>query len=365
MRKLTVLLLSVCLLVCAAAGAGAAGVTLRVFTPFADMDFAAQRYADMITEWESESGDIVEDYSGPADESWLAQLTGQVAAGTADVVVLPLGAGLTAQQLVTADELIAAAPECGAKRLDAMAEADGSVLLAPIRLNWEALYVKTDVLARLGLGAPGTFEELMAACALLSQNGVTPIANALCEWAEIVLDCAALSGAPQEQYGAQASLDGARDVLTVLTQVGAFGSDPWNATDGDMQAAFLDGTAAMRIDADDLAQMIPTERRDSVVVVPLPPKDGNARTSAVGTPAFGVAITRACWQDDARCAAAVSLVTKMLAEPGLAAPAGGTLGESIAALTQSAQGCTGLLYDRNPDGFDSWAESVVAALMSL
>ena len=55
----------------------------------------------------------------------------------------------------------------------------------------------------------------------------------------------------------------------------------------------------------------------------------------------------------------------MLAEPGLAAPAGGTLGESIAALTQSAQGCTGLLYDRNPDGFDSWAESVVAALMSL
>ena len=61
MRKLTVLLLSVCLLVCAAAGAGAAGVTLRVFTPFADMDFAAQRYVDMITEWESESGDIVED----------------------------------------------------------------------------------------------------------------------------------------------------------------------------------------------------------------------------------------------------------------------------------------------------------------
>ena len=110
---------------------------------------------------------------------------------------------------------------------------------------------------------------------------------------------------------------------------------------------------------------MPAARQDSVVVVPMPAKDAQARTAVVGTPAFGVAITRACWQDDARCEAAMSLVTRMLAEQGLITPAGGALGRSIAQLTRGAQDCTGLLYDANPDGFDAWAESVVAALMSL
>lgn len=365
MRKSIAVLLALCVLTALAAGACAAGTTLRTFTPFADTDFAAQCFMDLITAWEGESGNLVEDYSGPTDEGWLSQLSAQVAGGEADVVVLPMGAQLTGAQLVTADELLAAAPESGAKRFASLAQADGAALLAPLRLNWEALYVNTDVLARFGLSAPQTFEELLTACAVLSQAGVVPIANALCEWPEIVLDCAALSGAPQEAYGTQASLTGAQDVLTVLTQVGAFGSDPWNATDAASEAAFLAGEAAMRIDSDALAAAVPEVRQDSVVVVPMPAKDGQARTAVVGTPAFGVAITRACWQDDARCEAAVSLVTRMLAEEGLVTPARGALGESIARLTRGAQDCTGLLYDANPDGFDAWAESVVAALMSL
>lgn len=364
MRKLIAFMLTLCLLALASGGALAAGVTLRAFTPFADVDFAAQGYNDLITAWESESGNVVEDYSGAMDEMWMAQMLSMVVSGEADVVVLPLGSGLTAEHLVTADELIAAAPESGAKRFASMAE-EGDVLLAPVRLNWEALYVNTDVLARFGLEPPQTFEELIAVCMILSQSGVTPIANALCEWPEIVLDCAALSGAPQELYGQQASLDGALDVLTVLTQVDAFGSDPWNASDADMEQKFLSGEAAMRIDADGLAQMIDPARAGSVVVVPLPAKDGAPRTAACGTPAFGVAITRACWQDDARCEAAVSFVTKLLGTQALVSPAEGALGNSIAALTANAQDCAGLLYDFAPDTFDAWAEGVIASLMSL
>ena len=364
MRKLIAIAALLCLTALGAGGALAAGTTLRAFTPFADMDFAAQGYHDLITAWESETGNVLEDYSGAMDEMWMAEMTEMVASGAADVVVLPLGSGLTAQHLVTADELIAAAPEIGAKSFPSMMEEDG-VLLAPVRLNWEALYVNTDVLARYGLSAPKTFEELLATCAVLSQSGVTPIANALCEWSEIVLDCAALSGTPQKYYGHQESLDGALDVLTVLMQVGAFGADPWNASDVDMEEKFLSGEAAMRIDADGLAQMIDPARENSVVVVALPPKDGTPRLMVVGTPAFGVAITRACWQDDARCEAAVSFVAKLLAAQELTAPAGGTLGASIAAMTESAQDCTGLLYDYAPDTFDAWSESVVAQLMSL
>ena len=364
MRKLIVMMLTLCLLVSVSGGSLAAGVTLRVFTPFADVDFAAQGYNDLITAWEGETGNIVEDFSGAMDELWMAQMADMVTSGAADVVVLPLGSGLTAQHLVTAEELIAAAPESGAKRFISMDE-DGGLLLAPVRLNWEALYVNTDVLARFSLEVPETFEELIAVCMILSQSGVTPIANALCEWSEIVLDCAALSGAPEGMFGYRESLDGALDVLTVLTQVGAFGADPWNASDSDMEQKFLSGEAAMRIDADGLAQMVDPARTANVVVVPLPAKDGEVRTMVAGSPAFGVALTRACWQDDARCEAAVSFVTKLLAAQELVSPVGGALGNSIAALTKNAQDCAGLLYDLAPETFDAWSESVVAKLMSL
>jgi len=364
MCKRVAMMLALFVMLCAACSAMAAGVTIRTFTPFADVDFAAQSYMDLITAWEAETGNAVEDYSGAMDELWFAQLEEAVSAGQADVLVLPVGSGLTVKHLVSAGELIAAT-DVGFKMFDSMKEADGSVLLAPVRLNWEALYVNADVLARYGLSVPETFEQLLAACAVLSQNGVTPIANALCEWNEIVMDCAALAGGPQDQYGGQASLDGAKDYLTTLVQVGAFGSDPWNMSDMDAEALFLSGQAAMRIDAEGLAMMVDETRLDSVEVVALPPKDGTARTAVVGTPMFGVALTRACWEDDARCEAAVSFAAKLMSEASLVMPVGGKLGESIARLTADAEDMTGLLYDMNPEGFDVWAESVLAHLMTM
>ena len=366
MRKWTMMMMvSLCLMLCVCAGAMAAGVTLRTFTPFADVDFAAQGYMDMITSWEEETGNVAEDYSGVMDEAWMQTLRGMLHTGEADVVVLPVNSGMTVNELVSAPELAAAAPQSGAKKFGAMKESDGSMLLAPVRLYWEALYVNTDVMARYGLAVPQTFEQLLAACMILNQNGVTPIANALCEWSEIVLDCAALCGAPAEQYGQQASLEGAKDVLMTLAQVGAFGSDPWNMSDMDAESKFLSGEAAMRIDADILSHLIAPERADNVQVVNLPAKDGQARGAVVGTPAFGVAISRACWQDPARKEAAISFVEKLLKEKSIMTPAAGALGESIAQLTANAQDLTGILYDMNPDTFDGWSESVIAALMSL
>ena len=365
MRKWMIMTAALCLMLCVCAGAMAAGITLRTFTPFADVDFAAQGYMDMITVWEEETGNVVEDYSGVMDESWMQMLHSMLHTGEADVVVLPVGSGLTVNELVSAPELAAAAPQGGVKKFAVMKESDGSMLLAPVRLYWEALYVNTDVLSRYGLAVPETFEQLLAACMILNQNGVLPIANALCEWSEIVLDCAALCGAAADQYGQQKSLDGAKDVLTTLAQVGAFGSDPWNMSDVDAENAFLSGEAAMRMDADILAHLIAPERADSVQVVNLPAKDGQARGEVVGTPAFGVAVSRACWQDPARKEAAISFVQKLLDEKSIVTPAEGTLGESIALLTANAQDMTGILFDMNPDTFDGWAESVIAQLMSL
>ena len=300
MRKgLCMLMTLMCLLVffCSAL---AAGTTVTTFTPFADMDFAAQGYMDIVTAWEEETGNIVEDYSGLQDDLFLQQMTDMVSGGKADIVVVPVGSGLTGKQLVSVDELLAAAPDCGARKMTAMAESDGSILLTPVRLNWEALYVNTDVLEQNGLSVPTNYEELVTVCAVLAQKGVTPIANALCEWSEIALDCAAMIGAPENQYGQQPSLDGAKSVLTALTKVGAFGVDPWNLTDEDAKNTFLEGVAAMRFDGSDLAELIGETRQENVAVVSLSGMDGQPRTKLVGTPSYGLAITRACWQDSTR-----------------------------------------------------------------
>lgn len=368
MRKLIALVTLLCVWTALTCGASAAGVTLRTFTPFADLDFAAQGYMDLITVWESETGNLVEDYSGSMDEDWMQEMRRKTASGEADILIIPIGSGLTDAQLVTAAELAQATPELGAKSSACMAEESGSILLTPVRLNWEALYINTDVLAAQGLAVPQTYAELISTCAALAQRGVTPIANALCEWSEIVLDCTALAGASEAQFGTQASLEGANEMLAALTAVGGFGADPWNVTDSDAEQQFIAGQAAMRFDSDWLAQSIPAERAEQVIVIGVPSKDGQARAKLAGTPSFGLAITRACWADDARCEAAMSLVGKLLSQEGmtiLTSPTAGQLGASIAQLTMSTQDCAGILYDFMPETFDSWTESVIAGLMSF
>lgn len=351
-------LLSVC------CGALAAGVTLRLFTPFADLDAAAQPYMDMITAWESASGNVAEDYSGLTDEDWLKQTLEMVRSGEADIVILPLGTGLTHEELVTAGELCEAVPDLGVRSFSAYAEADGSVLLSPMRVSFEALYINTDVLEKQGVAVPGSYEELLAACSLLAAKGVTPIANALSDWAEIVLDCAALAAAPAEEFGGEASLTGAKEMLAALCAVGAFGSETFTGSDMDAMQAFIDGQAAMRVDSDMLAQMIPESRQDSVIVIPFPQRMGESHSVLCGMPGFGVAMTRACWEDDTRCEAAITLLRAMLVENyrDLAAGAGGALGDSIADMLRGAEDCSGILYDQMGGEFDGWAQGVIESL---
>lgn len=360
-RILTLLIL--CAMVCALSCAYAAGATVRTFTPFADMDFAAQAYNDLIGAWEQETGNFVEDYSGAMDETWLAQLSEVAMLGKADVAILPVGSGLTGAQLATAAELMIAAPQLGVRIVSAMSEPDGSILLTPVRFNWEALYVNTALLAQHGLSVPTSLEELTAVCAQLSAKGVLPIANALHDWAEITLDCLALSGTPNALYGGQESFSGAENALAMLAAVGAFGSHPAAMTDEAAMDAFLTGNAAMRFDSDFLAYDISAEMADSVTVIAPPTLGGAATGLVVGTAGIGLAITRSCLEDDVRREAALSLCEALLKSEALVSPAGGTLGSSIFSLTKNAQDCTGLLYDANPDGFDSWSAQAVSSLV--
>ena len=178
-----------------------------------------------------------------------------------------------------------------------------------------SVWAKSTPAAKLsscGMSIPATFEELVIDCLQLAQAGVQPIANALSEWPEVALDCAASMGAPDGSYGSQESLDGAVNVLNSLVLVGAFGSDPWNVTDQDMEEQFLGGQAAMRFDTSDLASLIPEDRAGQYAVISLPGMDGTERTALVGSPDCGLAMTRACYDDPVRREAAISFIRKLL-----------------------------------------------------
>ena len=362
------MIIAAALMLLAACAPCAAGQSISVYSPFSAYDDAGEDYLRIAAQWQSETGNRIDDCTGDMDDIWLSLLREAVNDGTADVVIMAPGSGFSYEDMVTVEELAEAAPDLNVKRFSSMREADGSVLLTPLRLNWEALYVNTDVLAAHGLAVPQTLDDLIACCAALSAAGVMPIANALCEWSEIVLDCAALIGAPEAEYGLQTSLEGAQAVLTALVQAGAFGGDPWNMTDFDAQDSFTRGEAAMRFDSDWLAMQVPAERQDCVQVVSITGRDGQARTMAVGMPSIGVTLTRDCFNDPARRETALSYLRTLLAPENAAkisACADGALGESIARLTHEAQDCTGLLYDLIPDAFLPWSDSVIAALMGM
>lgn len=123
----------------------------------------------------------------------------------------------------------------------------------------------------------------------------------------------------------------------------------------------------MRIDGASLAQEVPGERRDSVIVIPMPRPAGQTQQVLAGTVSCGIAITRACWQDDARCDAAVTLVRALLGGENyrsLAVGVDGKLGESIVTMLSGATGCAGILYDAVETDFDAWQESVISSLMT-
>ena len=336
-------------------------VSLRTWTPFAEVDPGAQGWETLLRGWSEETGAIPEDYSGSQDEAWFAQLREAMAAGRADVVVLPMGAGMGAD-LLPASEIAA---QLSREASPIFTEADGSVSLLPVRLGCETLFVNEDVFAAMGLAVPTSWEELVVDCMLLSNAGVLPIANSLTEWPEILLDCAALIASPAEAYGGEETRRATSDVLGALLAVGAFGKDPWNLGDAQAAEAFLAGRAAMRFDAWEISQSVPEERADAVRAIALFGMDASPRTALPGYAGLGVGVSRRCMEDPARRDAALALVGKMVGEEGwrLCSASGGALARSMAELTRGTDRVVGVLYDYDPEHFDEWAEGMIAAQM--
>ncbi len=337
-----------------------AGDTVTAFTPFADVDFAAQAYIDIVDHWEQQTGNTLDDWSGLQDSAWMDVLASSVEKGDADVVIVPSGVALDSSNYLTVSELSELLP--GISFGAVSPEGSGESIKIPMRYYFETLYVNTDTLANYATTIPVSYSDFIVSCAQIAALGGLPVANAIAEWPEIVLDCAALMGSAAESYGSEASLATTETILRDLYLVGAFGPDAFNISDTQAEEAFLSGEAAMRFDTVDFASMIPEERAEHVMAIPLPGMETNH--ALVGFPTYGLAVCRSVLENAEHRDAVLSFVSELLNHrSALLTPATGGLADSIANLASAAEVTTGILYDRNVEGFDDWAEKVISHLM--
>lgn len=322
-NKLT-LLLCFALALCPIVGLGE-GVTLTTATTFAGYDFASQSYSDALEAWETETGFVVDDYSGLPDDDWNNSINQMITAGNLDLYYSSVQlSDAIKDKFVSVDEITQAYPALALTSYPQLAADDGKVYAIPTRLSWEALYINTDVLIEHSLEVPKTWDELLNVINVLSAAGVTPIANSLVDWPSALIDCALLSAGTADEYlgafnanqGVPQNVTASMDLIAELQQKGAFGTQALTWLEADAETAFINHEAAMRIDGEWLAQNIAQEQWNNTVVITLPKRDGSAdATAIVGSAPSGFFITRSAWDDTARRDAVVSLLTKLLSDP--------------------------------------------------
>lgn len=321
MRKMSVLMAALALLMAAVPGQAQERVTLRAVSCFAGTDAAADVYVELLKGFEESTGHVVLDDSAPSNESWKTSVLYDFAAGNEPDVLFFFAASADSapilSRVVPIGEINAAYPELHLPETPALMEADGQVYAIPARPYWEGLFVNTDLFEAYGLALPTSWEKLEEAVRRFRAEGIVPISASLSDIPHYLAEMAILvSGSPAD-HGArpktleevpQSWFDGMA-LLHRLWEIGAF-ADNVNATTESMASQlFREKKAAMQIDGSWFANSIPTESMDTTIVMPMPAYGAEADPNAyIGGVSMGFYLTRRAWEDPEKRDAAVALL---------------------------------------------------------
>ena len=344
MKRLLIFALTLVLLALPLSGL-ADGMVLRTTSNLAGMDPAAQVYVDILEAWQEANDCTVEDYSALADEAWIAEVVQDVNAGKLDVIYFFADTADSApilDQLVPIAEILQAYPGAQLRDQPLLREPDGQVYAIPVRGFWEGMYCNKDLFDAHGLALPTNAQQFETAIARFHEAGVTPLAVALGEVPNYLVEHVILAcGTPDEHRARPRSAeqlptawtDGMR-LIRHLAEIHAFSPEAAYTDEFTAQQMFRDKQAAMLIEGSWFADTIDPASWDSTVVLPFPAYAPHAdATAAIGTMSMGFSITRAAWNDPERREAAVSLLAA-LTSPSATAQFGYSFD---GALLQSAQ----------------------------
>ena len=316
-------------------------VTLNVVTSYGGDDGNRKNFEAAVAAYEASTGNKVNDGSATSNEEWKAKVLTDFETGSEpDVLFFFTNADaepiISAGKVVSIDEIRAVYPDYASNMKDAMmaVASDGKQYAVPSSGFWENMFVNKSVLDACGIAVPGpdyTWDQFLADCETIKENGYTPIAASLFEvphyWFEFaVMNNGTLAnhlevptvkdGALVDDAVAQKWVAGLEDIKA-LYEAGYFPENTLTATDAETVALFGEGEAAFLIDGSWKCGYFSENHADTLedyVICCVPGKGDRPASDAIGGISMGYFITRKAWEDPAKQAAAVEFVSQLTSD---------------------------------------------------
>ena len=320
-------------------------VTLNVVTSYGGDDGNRKNFEAAVKAYEEATGNKINDGSATSNEEWKAKVLTDFETGSEpDVLFFFTNADaepfITANKVVSIDEIRAEYPDYAANMKESMmaTAADGKHYSVPSAGFWENMFVNKTVLEACGVAMPGpdyTWDQFLADCQTILDNGYTPIACSLFEvphyWFEFAvmnngtlanqLEVPTLNedGTLHDDAVAQKWVAALSD-LKELYALGYFPKNTLTASDAETVAMFGDGEAAFLIDGSWKVGYFNENHGDELEnysVSFVPGKGERKATEAIGGISMGYFITRKAWDDPAKREAAVKFVETLTSDETL------------------------------------------------
>ena len=317
-------------------------VMLNVVTSYGGDDGNRKNFEAAVKSYEEATGNKVNDGSATSNEEWKAKVLTDFETGSEpDVLFFFTNADaepfISAGKVVSIDEIRAEYPDYAANMKDSMmaVASDGKQYAVPSSGYWENMFVNKSVLDACGIEGPGpdyTWDQFLADCQTILDNGYTPIACSLVEvphyWFEFaVMNNGSLAnqlevptvdadGKLVDDAAAQKWIAALND-LKELYELGYFPKNTLTATDAETVAMFGDGEAAFLIDGSwKVGHFVENyaDTLDDYVVSYVPGKGDRSASEAIGGISMGYFITRKAWDDPAKREAAVEFVSHLTSD---------------------------------------------------
>lgn len=334
--KKSVMLLVIVMLLTAVLSAAAENVSLNVVTSYGGDDGNRANFEAAVAEYEKQTGNKVNDGSATSNEEWKARVLTDFETGSEpDVLFFFTNADaepfVSAGKVVSIDEIRAEYPDYATNMKDSMlaVASDGKNYVVPSYGYWENMFVNKSVLDACGIEVPGpdyTWDQFLADCQTILDNGYTPIACSLVEvphyWFEFVV---MNNGTLANHLDVPASMDDAAAAKWVaglndlkdLYERGFFPKNTLTATDAETVAMFGEGEAAFLIDGSWKVGYFTGNHEDTLedyVISYVPGKGERSASEAIGGISMGYFITRKAWEEPAKREAAVEFVSYLTSD---------------------------------------------------
>ena len=334
--KKTFVLLVIVMVLAAVLSAAAENVTLNVVTSYGGDDGNRANFEAAVAEYEARTGNKVNDGSATSNEEWKARVLTDFETGSEpDVLFFFTNADaepfVSAGKVVSIDEIRAEYPDYATNMKDSMlaVASDGKNYAVPSYGYWENMFVNKSVLDACGIEVPGpdyTWDQFLADCQTILDNGYTPIACSLVEvphyWFEFVV---MNNGSLENHLDVPASMDDAAAAKWVaglndikdLYERGFFPKNTLTATDAETVAMFGEGEAAFLIDGSWKVGYFTGNHEDTLedyAISYVPGKGERSASEAIGGISMGYFITRKAWEDPAKREAAVEFVSYLTSD---------------------------------------------------